>query len=106
MIRESIDNHWLMLAVRYGMPTAFGFGFAVIAAMYLAYKKAGKLARRHSDAVAGAVYSLLTFALIIWTAALWSNNQSWFCLILGIVASMAALKVPQTQGRQAVPAVR
>ncbi|MCH7564219.1 MAG: hypothetical protein IH968_10395, partial [Gemmatimonadetes bacterium] len=34
MVMETIDNHWLMLAVRYGLPTAILFGLGVVWALW------------------------------------------------------------------------
>lgn len=104
MVMETIDNHWLLLAVRYGLATSA----ALVLATIMALAKLGSVSSRanHGDRAKamGLCFALAAFFLIAWTAALWANTQSWYFLLLGIAVGLAgALGARQAQASQPSP---
>lgn len=83
MVSESIDAHWLLLAVRFGLPAAIAQGAAVLVAVW---------ALAHSSSMAsgpdrlfyrGLAISVAVFAIMMFTVTLWGGTLSWFNLLLG-----------------------
>lgn len=89
MYRETIDNHWLALAVRYGLPTAVLIGAGVMAAIALCVMRNSRLNDYDRTTTLGAVFALLALSVIAWIGGLWANHVAWFMLLLGCVAALA-----------------
>lgn len=102
MLRETIDNHWLALAVRYGLPTAVLIGVGIMAAVALCVMRNTRLNDYDRTTTLGAVFALLALSLMAWTSGLWANHVAWYMLIAGTVAALAN----QLPKRQHVPARR
>ena len=102
MIAETIDNHWLTLAVRYGLPTAFLIGAGVIASIYLCVSRNVRLNDFDRTTTLGAVFALLALSVIAWVVALWANHVAWYMLLVGAVASMSN-QLPKTVARPSGP---
>ncbi len=78
----SIDNYWLVLTVRHGLPMFFVFLGGILVTMY----RMGRL--RLSDPLvseirAGYLIGLGGFLLAVVTVHVWSNVNVWFMFFLG-----------------------
>lgn len=102
MLRETIDNHWLALAVRYGLPTAVLIGLGVMMAVAYCVMRNTRLNDYDRTTTLGAVFALLALSLMAWTSGLWANHVAWYMLIAGTVAALAN----QLPKRQHAPARR
>lgn len=89
MLRETIDNHWLALAVRYGLPTAVLIGLGVMTAVAYCVMRNTRLNDYDRTTTLGAVFALLALSLMAWTSGLWANHVAWYMLIAGTVAALA-----------------
>ncbi|MFO3797133.1 MAG: hypothetical protein ACK8QZ_07590, partial [Anaerolineales bacterium] len=89
MIAETIDNHWLLLAVKYGLPTAVATFIAVIGIVWACGRNNKSLNDFDRNASNGVIFALASAAMIGWTVAFWANYQAWFMLLLGTAASLA-----------------
>jgi hypothetical protein len=89
MIMETIDNHWLMLAVKFGLPAAIFTLLGVIIAIWRCGVQNRGLNEFDRATTMGAVFSLTTSAIVTWTSALWANNIAWFMLIAGVVVALS-----------------
>lgn len=88
---DSVDNHWLFLAIRYGIP---GFAIYFALALYVIYRLAG-ISMRLPDRV-GNAYSALLITLSCATAlgltvAFVNEFQIWYIFMLATASSMIGL---------------
>ncbi|MGW8281610.1 O-antigen ligase family protein (plasmid) [Sphingomonas aurantiaca] len=83
MVSESIDAHWLLLAVRYGLPAAFAQGGAVILALFALGRASLNVPLADQRLYRGVAISLATLALMMFTVTLWGGALGWFNLLLG-----------------------
>ena len=95
---ETIDNHWLMLAVRYGVPTGVLIGAGVLAAIWFCVSRNLRLNNFDRATTLGAVFALVSLWIIAWTGALWANHVAWFMLLVGLVSALAT-QLPQRAER-------
>ncbi|MEE4154633.1 MAG: O-antigen ligase family protein [Erythrobacter sp.] len=89
MITESIDNHWLMLAVKYGLPTALLFVVGSIAAVWRCVVRNAPLNDFDRATTSGVVFAVVALTILGWTVAFWSNHFAWYMLLVGTVAALA-----------------
>lgn len=83
MVTTSVDNHWLLYAMRYGLPAASAIlGATIVAAVAL-----GNSSRRAplTDArfFRGIAMSLCVLMLMMWSVTLQGGTLTWFTLLLG-----------------------
>lgn len=89
MVSESIDAHWLLLAVRYGYPQAIvTFLLFTGAAIFLAVRYRHQ-PLRHRYAALALCYSLLALVFAGFSVALWEAVYMWAIMLCGIAVSMA-----------------
>ncbi|OYX95341.1 MAG: hypothetical protein B7X90_07060 [Novosphingobium sp. 17-62-19] len=89
MIMETIDNHWLMLAVKYGLPATVLIGAGVIAAIWQCSARNQKLNNFDRATTMGVVFSLTCTTIVAFTTSLWANNIIWYMMVAGIACGMA-----------------
>lgn len=106
MRMETIDNHWLMLAVRYGLPTAVLIGTGVLAAIWICVSRNSRLNDFDRATTLGAVFALTSLWIIAWTGALWANHVAWFMLLVGTVSALAMQMPRQAQPPKPISARR
>jgi O-antigen ligase len=88
MISDSIDAHWLLLAVRFGLPCALALGGATVGALLMLTKVQRGQPLRDRDLSRGLAISLFVMALLMFTVTLWGCSLAWFTLILGAAVSV------------------
>jgi O-antigen ligase len=89
MISDSIDAHWLLLAVRFGLPCALAFGGATVAALLMVTRAPRGQSLRDRDLSGGLAISLFVMALLMFTVTLWGSSLAWFTIVLGAAVSVA-----------------
>jgi len=89
MVMETIDNHWLALAVRFGLPTSLLFGVGVCAAVWHCVMRNERLNEFDRATTLGAVFALIALSIVAWTVGLWANHVAWYMLLVGSVAALA-----------------
>jgi hypothetical protein len=103
---QTVDAHWLMLAIRFGIfpPLAIlGVTIAAIIALASAAGRAGPADRR---TLAGLVVALVTFIFFGFTVAFFGGVNTWFYLFLGMTVALgfSPRPAPVERGRLAIPA--
>lgn len=83
MVSESIDAHWLLLAVRYGLPAALAQGAAVLLALFALSKASQNVTLSEQRMYRGIAFSLATLAIMMFTVTLWGGALGLFNLLLG-----------------------
>lgn len=83
MVSESVDAHWLLLAIRYGLPAVLALAVAVIVAIVALAKASVKVPRVDQGFYRGIAISLFVLSLMMFTVTLWGGVLNWFNLLLG-----------------------
>lgn len=100
MVTGSVDAHWLLMAMRFGLFPAVAFLMATLLAL-VALSRASvsmpPLDRRFSRGIA---ISLFVMALSMFSVALWGGPLSWFNVLLG--TCMTCSQFGQRSGSEAV----
>lgn len=95
MVAGSVDAHWLLLAIQYGLFPAVALLLTTLLAL-IAMSRASvslpPLDRRFSRGIA---ISLFVMALSMFSVALWGGLLSWFNILLGMCVTCA--QFPRTQ---------
>jgi hypothetical protein len=83
MVSDSIDAHWLLLAVRFGLPAALAQGTAVVVAIWALASASAHAAGRDQLFYRGVAISLSVLAIMMFTVTLWGGTLGWFNMLLG-----------------------
>ncbi len=83
MISGSIDAHWLLLAIRFGLPTALMYFSAVVVTLWALSRASVRAPRADRRFYRGIAIGLFVMALSMFTVTLWGGVQNWFTLLLG-----------------------
>ena len=83
MLTSSIDAHWLLLAMRFGIVPAIGMLLASIIALIALARASIKASRTDQQFYRGIAISLFCMIVAMFSVALWGNLQSWFNILLG-----------------------
>lgn len=92
-LRSSVDNFWLLVALRYGIPTFFLLSLSVILICWKAI--AAPLSGAHARARTGYLIAFLSMVVTAFTVHLWDATYVLFMFLLGAGAWFA--DVDQTQ---------
>lgn len=104
MVMETIDNHWLMLAVKHGLPCTVLMLAGVIIALWRCGARNHWLNEFDRATTAGAIFALAASAIAGWTVAFWANNIAWFMLIAGVVVALSEQLPPHLRQPRRLPA--
>lgn len=86
---DSVDNFWLLSAMRFGLPAACLILLATIIAILTLIRRSTQSNLVDQRAERGVAISLAVFALALSSVALWLSAQVWFYMLLGIAVSLA-----------------
>ncbi|MEO1729300.1 MAG: O-antigen ligase family protein [Pseudomonadota bacterium] len=104
MVMDTIDNHWLMLAVKYGLPSAILIGLGVVVAIWMCVARNLRLNDFDRATTNGVVFALAGLWLVAWTSALWANHVSWFMMLVGVVSALIH-QLPESANQKSRPTV-
>lgn len=83
MLTQSVDNHWLLWAMRYGLPAAAAiFGATIISVIALA-NSSTRATPVDARFFRGIAMSMAVLILMMWTVTLQGGTLTWFTLLLG-----------------------
>jgi len=90
MVSASVDAHWLLSALRFGLPVAILLGVVTLMSILGLTKAAGRAGRdgKDRDLLVGLAMALSSLSLMMFTVTLWSNSYAWFVLLLGAAVSL------------------
>ena len=83
MISQSVDAHWLLMAVRYGLPAALALFAATLLAIVSLAQASVTANRSDRSFYRGIAIALFVMAYAMFTVTLWGNLQSLFNIMLG-----------------------
>ena len=83
MVSNSVDAHWLLLALRFGSPTALALLAAVVIALIGLSRASISVPRADQLFYRGIAISLFVLALMMFTVYLWGGVAMWFTVVLG-----------------------
>lgn len=83
MVHSSIDAHWLLLAVRFGLPETILLAAATLMSIVGLAMAASRAPRSARNLFAALAISISVMAIFMFTVTFWANSFVWFALILG-----------------------
>ncbi len=87
---NSIDAHYLSMAVKYGLVPALLYFLIAIAIVVLLARAARQSAlSTHRDVFVGLTIALSTIIIVMFTVAFWGAMLAWFNFMLGLSLSLA-----------------
>jgi MFS family permease len=89
MVSDSIDAHWLLLAVRYGLPCALSVFLTTILAIFAIGRATNGSSREDRSFLVGIGISLFVMAMLLFTVTLWGPTLAWFTMLLGAAVGAA-----------------
>lgn len=105
MHSTSMDNFWLVIMVRYGLPAFFFLSYAI----FLLFYKAGTNKDLHEGYLAkirfGWLFSMTGFIISGWTVHFWNNLYIWFFFLLGSGAWLSFTHSPEEHGTEEKPKI-
>lgn len=111
MVVSSIDAHWLLLAVRYGVITSFTMFGTAVAAVTLVGLAAGKHRGAIRQAHIGLAAAVLCVVIPGFAVSFFGGAQAWFYMLIAMgisvgVAPRAVMRRQPPLGVQPVPVQR
>lgn len=94
---DSVDNFWLLTAMRFGVPAVSLIFLATVIAIIGLMRRSMQSNLVDARCERGVAISLSVFALALVSVALWLSAQSWFYMLLGIAVSLANAQTPILQ---------
>lgn len=92
----SFDHFWLIMALRFGIPTSFLLLGATLSGIISAALATRRLPGKDARLLRGIAISLAVFALGVNSVSLWMTTLAWFFMLLGIAVSLgSAQALPQ-----------
>ena len=88
-LSDSVDNYWLLTAMRFGLLPSVCIGLATFLAVVLLMKKSTSSTGSDQQAERGVVMALAIFALGLVSVSVWLSVQVWYFVLLGITVSLA-----------------
>lgn len=86
----SIDNYWLLTAVRFGLPAATLIGIATLLAIVMIARKSGTMQNADQRCARGLAITLGVMALGLISVSAWLSAQVWYFLLLGLIVTIAS----------------
>lgn len=83
MVTQSVDNHWLLFAMRYGLPCGVAIFSAGIVALLGLGRSASHAPTTDARFYRGIAIALALLMLMMWTVTLQGGTLTWFTLLLG-----------------------
>lgn len=94
MVSESIDAHWLLLAIRFGMIPAAALLLATVLALVMASRASVNSPPGDQRLRRGVAISLFVLTLSMFTVSLLGGVLSWFTILLGACVACAQPERP------------
>ena len=94
MHSASIDAHWLLQAMQFGLPAGLSLVLAVVWTVFKLGQRSKSIeAGQTRNSCVGVTISLTTLTLLLFTVALWGNSYAWFVMLLGCGASFSHMRL-------------
>lgn len=87
---DSVDNYWLLQAMRFGFPASVMIGLATLIGVIMIMRKSERSTGRDQQAERGIAIAMSVFALGLVSVAVWLSVQVWYFMLLGMAVSLAA----------------
>ena len=93
MLTDSVDNHWLLLAMRFGLFPAIAMLFAVLVSLYSLSKTSVLYNETDRRSMVGVAIAVFSFSLLGFSVAFFGGAQTWFYLLLGMSVGLGYASV-------------
>lgn len=88
---SSVDHHWLMFAMRFGLIPAILLLLVAVAAMVLLSRAAGRQSQSDRSLFIGVAIAIFGFVLLGCTVAFFGGVQAWVYMLIGMAISLATM---------------
>lgn len=85
----SVDNYWLLIAMRFGVFPSAMFALATLLAVFSIMRKSASSLGVDRQCERGVAMALSVFAFGLISVAVWLTVQVWFFVLLGIAVSLS-----------------
>jgi O-antigen ligase len=99
MVKSSVDNNWLLMAIRFGVLPALALFVVFVAGTVLLAVAANKRSEIDRRMYVGLAISVFTVGILAFTVAMFSGTQAWFFMLMAIAISLGTAQ--PWQGRNA-----
>lgn len=86
----SVDNYWLLTAMRFGIPAVVFLGLAALVALVMIMRRSTTSSSLEAQSERGVAISVAIFTLSIISASIWLQSQVWYFMLIGIAVSLAS----------------
>lgn len=100
---DSVDNYWLLTAMRFGIPAVFFLGLAAFLAIMMLMRRTMTSSYVEARFERGVAIATGIFTLSIVSASIWLQPQVWYFMLLGIAVSLATAARPIPRGSIRAP---
>lgn len=87
-MNTSVDNYWLVLAIRHGMIVPVSFGIVVIAAIISLSVASVRQSERDRQLYVAVAVTVFTLGILGFTVSFFGGMQIWFMMCLGLAMSL------------------
>lgn len=84
----SVDNQWLLLAMRFGIFPALAMLITVLVALYMLSSRSMRFPEIDRRAFVGIAISLFTVSLLGFSVAYFGGAQTWYYMLLGLAVAI------------------
>lgn len=97
---ETVDNHWLLIAIRYGVFPALVLILVALYGVYALARASGRHTEMDRNLIVGMAISLFTFTLLGFSVAFFGGSKAWFYMMVGMAITCSAMHSlrPRTLG--------
>lgn len=94
MITASVDAHWLLIALQFGLPAALSLLIASVSAAVSVGRVASRreLSPETRSLLVAVSISLSISIIAVFSVAIWGHIYSWFMFTVGTAASLGSLR--------------
>lgn len=89
----SIDNEWLLLAIRHGMPTSFLLLAAAVSPLFTLARTSKGRHRSDERLIVALIITMFSMILAAFTVSFFGGIKIWFWMLIGMAVSLAAGRI-------------
>lgn len=92
MVKSSVDNNWLLIAIRFGFLPALTLFVVFVAGTVLLAVSANKRSEVDRRLYVGLAISVFTFGILAFSVAMFSGTQAWFFMLMAVAISLGTAR--------------
>lgn len=97
MVTSSVDNHWLLMAIRFGVFPAVALFVVFVAATVLLGLTSGRRSEIDRRMYVGLAISVFTVGMLAFSVAMFSGMHAWFFMLMAVAISLGTARAGQVR---------